>query len=293
MKNNLFFSLFIVILSILPSCGNLSGSKLGQYDWLEGTWKSKDDDWGIVIIEKNRYKCACWAWDNSPDDIKSAKWIPIDIQERVIDVWENSYLTLSGEAPNIVISPEKKELEFVTGEYSSTKLYKEGGLPTKKEETRKTKSGSSGSGVLKDVKSAINNDGIVLFETDYAYAGNRRYWALFPFPYSEDGDTGKIYDFSYDTDSNYLTLVHSGDYEIHLNYLRIFNLKGHLGRYSDDSSPNDRIYTLDSDQSKLCLQGRFISTDEQTTIRQTHNTTVMSGAKEILSRSRLNQHAVQ
>ena len=134
MKQFIIAFLFLLgTAALLPSCGGGGEDKLGEeYSWLEGTWKTQnEDDFGVVVIKKDKYRYVSWMWNDSPSDINSAEWIPLDIQYRDIEVWEGSFLTLS-EDVSITIDTENKEIDIITGEYSFDVLSKEGGITPKK-----------------------------------------------------------------------------------------------------------------------------------------------------------------
>lgn len=286
MKKSLFICcLFLVKLFFLSPAGFASEDKLGKYAWLEGRWEHENKtNFGVVVIEKDRYKYVSWMWNDSASEIESAKWIPLDIARRHVSIWEGTFLTLS-EDLSVLIMEDSKTLEIITGEFTSDKLVKVGG-------TSSMYRGANTASLMSSNKiwaRAFVYGKCSVFRTGYAHAGDEIYVALFPFVYSEDGLEGKMYEFSASSDFQRMYLMNTGDYEVHGNYVRFSHISGESS--SRNQRRNDRIYTLSEDNGVICLDGRVIGQpDQKMTMRLSSDSRVISLAEDILQRSNINEH---
>ncbi len=276
----LLFGLFI-----LSPAGYAAEDKLGKYAWLEGRWENENKEaFDIVIIEKDRYKYVSWMWNDSPSDINSAEWIPIDIAMRDIALWEGTFLTLS-EDLSVVVTEENHTIEIITGEFSSDRLVKVGGTFSKGGNSQRASIKSSD----KRWERAFSFGKCAVFCTGYSHVGDEIFIALFPFIYSEDGYEGKMYQFSASSDYQRLYLMNSGDYEVHGNYVRFSHISGESS--SRGQRRNDRMYTLSEENGIIRLDGRVIGQpDNKMTMTLSSDSRVISLAEEILQRPNHNQH---
>ena len=297
------FLFLLGTVALLPSCRGGGEDKLGdEYSWLEGTWKTQNEDlFGVVVIEKNRFKFVSWVWNESPSDIKSVKWIPIDIKYRYIGPLEGTYLTLSDDY--IIVDNDKKELNIVTGEYSYDVLTKEGGIPPEKEVVKDKKENNLSKEKSKSIKSSSSNRAwkhafdygkCALFDTgfintsgynEYHNGPSIVYIALFPYVYSEDGLEGKMFQF-FLTDlgrehNDQLRTQFCGNYEVIGDYIRFFNYFDSRG----NSIRKERIYQIVEDDSGICLQGRHRDDNTYVNMRQSSDNDAISFAEQVYQRA--------
>lgn len=270
----LFPLLCLTALTLTNSCKEKT--RIEGYEWLEGTWRTQDqEEWGTIVVKKDKFKYVSWMYNDSADEINNAQWIPIDIQSRYLSVWENSYLTLSKDQ-FIIIDDDSKTLILVTGEYSSDTFVKEETtVPEKAAPKNKKKkqivSKKSGREINSLFSKAFAENEYMFFNTDYKSPGSDSddiYLVLHPFVFSEDNMRGKAYLAYYGERRGLIWhyVNYYSDYEIVGDYLRLYNTMS-IGRTL--TPVQDRIYKISSTSSgRITLTGRFIQRDETTTMTQ-------------------------
>ena len=276
------FLLLSVALTFLLSCGGAGENKLGEYDWLEGTWNGYNEDfelYGKAIIEPSRYKCVMWDKTESPANINKVEWMPIDIASREVEAFYDSYITLDDHSI-VIVNEEDKTIGIVSGDDCFVYLKKdEKSTPKKKNSHDRIITKSSN----KLWNHAFDYGKCAVFSTGYRQLDTPVYIALFPFVYSEDGLEGKMYEIRVRDQS--LWFLNAGDYEVHGNYVRFFNIR------CKDEHNNDRFYQISEADGKLTLEGRVIGQPkDKITMKLSSDERVIRVAEEILQQPRFNEH---